>query len=227
MDRNGLLGALALLAVLAAGCQHDVATLFPPGLEPFDDDAMAGAVDAPVAEALVMTDTTDSLVRVYGHGYVFVPVATAWQAAQDPHTLIARCRTNAQAITPNDETGYDLDFLVHYTVNDVLTIEWDDQYRGDVIAVGVGSAQMPGSGSADEPSRTIIKHQKTGGSSFITTSEGTTQMLANADDSVTELQFVEHLGALQQPVDQVRAGMQDEFDRLLATVHGDATPACP
>lgn len=216
---------LAALVCVLASCQHDVTTLFPAGLEPFDDDAMAGAIDAPVAEALVMTDTDATVVSVYGHGYVFAPVADVWMAAQDPQALIALCSTNDQAITQQDETGYQLDFLVHYTVNNILTVEWDDQWRGDVIAVGIGSAQMDGSDGV--ATRAMIKHQKTAGSSFITLSEGTTQLLANADDTMTELQLVEHLEAAEQPVDQVRTGMQREFDSLLAIAHGGSAAACP
>ena len=220
------LGGLAL--VLAAGCQHDVTTLFPPGLEPLADDAQVQAVAAPVAEALVMTNTQDTEVRVYGRGYVFTPVGSVWAAAQDPLALIATCNTNAQGVTQQDETGYALDFVVHYTVNNILTVQWDDQYRGAVISVGVGSGQVLGMGSpGDVISRTMIEHQKTMGSSFITVSEGTTQLLANADDSVTEVQMVEHLSAVEQPLDQVTNGMQHEFDSLLAIAHGGAVTACP
>ncbi len=217
------------LAAATIGCQHDVTTLFPPGLEPLPDDAMAGAIDAPIAEALVMTNTTvDGEVRVYGRGYVFEPVFSVWGAAQTPQALIAMCSTNAQVVTENDETGYELDFLVAYTVNNILTVQWDDQFRGDVISVGLGSDQMNGSGEpGDTISRTIIHHQKTMGSSFITTSEGTTQMFANATDSMTELQFVEHLNAAEEPVDQVETGMQHEFDSLVSIAHGGAVTACP
>ena len=38
-----------------------------------------------------------------------------------------------------------IDFIVAYTVNNILTVQWDDQWRGDVIATGLGSAQMDGS----------------------------------------------------------------------------------
>ena len=122
--------AATFVGGLAAGCQHDVTTVFPSGLEPFDDDAMAGAIDAPIAEAIMMTDTEDTLTRVYGHGYIFEPVATVWAAAQDPNDLLATCTTDAQSITPDDETGYELDFLAHYEVDDVLTVTWDDPVPG-------------------------------------------------------------------------------------------------
>jgi hypothetical protein len=219
------LAALVIVCAGFAACQSNIVTLFPAGLEPFSDDAMAGAIHAPVAEALVMTSATGSETAVYGDGYVFAPVANVWAAAQNPQALIATCSTNDQMITQHDETGYELDFLVSYTVNNILTVQWDDQWRGDVIATGIGSAQMDGSDGI--ATRAMIKHQKVDGSSFISVSEGTSQLIANVDDTMTELQFVEHLKAAEQPVDQVETGMQHEFDSLLAITHGSGVPPCP
>jgi hypothetical protein len=219
---------LAALAILcsAAACQHDIYTLFPPGLEPFDDDDLAANIDAPVAEALVVTHTSGSATNVYGEGYVFAPVKTVWAAAQNPKALIATCSTDQQVVTQHDESGYEMDFIVAYTVNNFVTVQWDDQYRGDIIQTGLGSDATEGD-DGREPSRTMIKHQKVDGSSFISLSDGSTQMIANADDTKTQVHFVEHLAAVESPEDQVQTGMQHEFDSLVSIVHGGTVPACP
>ena len=57
---------------------------------------------------------------------------------------------------PNNDTAYEYSFLVHYVVNNILTVEWDDQWRWGTIQDGTGS----GSAAAFFG---MIKHQKTQG----------------------------------------------------------------
>jgi hypothetical protein len=201
--------AVALLVVVA-GCQSNVTTPFPPGLEPLEDNPVMLTT---VAEGLV-TQTTDSpYVKIYGKGYVLVPPATVWAAAKAPGPNIAACSTDQQDVTENNDSTYEYSFLVHYTVNNILTVEWDDQWRFGTIM--------------DEPFLGMIKHQKTQGSDFIHRSEGTIQILATDDPNVTELQFVEHLDAVSGGVSDVLAGTQHNYDALVAVSHGNPVPACP
>ena len=65
---------VAVLLAVSAGCQSNVKTPFPPGLEPLEDNPV---VLAAVEEGLV-TKTTDSpYVKIYGRGYVKRGMATA------------------------------------------------------------------------------------------------------------------------------------------------------
>lgn len=206
--------SLSLLCFVAA-CQDDISTRFPPGLEPFDDgDAPLDLDDTPTEE-LRTASSDDDFVRAYGRGFVLAPPTAVWAAANDPEVLVAVCKTSSHQITPATEPEYALSFLVHYFVDDIVNVEWDDQWRGDLVA-----------GTLEQPAHFMIKHQKTQGSDFITLSEGTIEIVATADPAVTELRFVEHLEAVSATEADVLAGMQHTFDALVAVSHGGTIPRC-
>ena len=206
---------LPLLFALAAGCQHDVKTPFPPGLEPLEDDVAPYPAD--MSSETLSTSTMDTNYSyVYGRGYVQVDPATVWAAAQSPEPNVAVCSTSSHTVDVNNETQYEYSFLVHYTVNNIVTVQWDDQWRFGVID-GSDAALTFG----------MIKHQKTMGSSFITLSEGTIQVLATSDPNVTELDFVEHLDATQASSADVLKGVQHNYASLVSVSHGGPVAACP
>jgi len=202
--------------LLLGACQGEISTEFPPGLEPFDDDDEPAKLDDARTESLRSRSTSDGMIRVYGRGYVFAPPAVVYAAAHDPQVMIAKCKTTSQGIMFGNEPEYELSFRVHYFVDDILNVEWDDQWRADVIL-----------GTLEAPELVMIKHQKIEGSDFITVSEGTIELFATDDPEISELQFVEHLDAVQGSAGDVLAGMQHNYDRLVAVAHGAAIPACP
>ena len=130
--------------------------------------------------------------------------------------MVAVCSTDEQHITENTEAQYEYSFLVHYVVHNVLTVEWDDQWRYGVIL-----------GTPDDVQLGMIRHQKTQGSDFISLSEGSVQVLATPDPDVSELAFVEHLDAIQGGVTDVLKGMERNYEALVALVHDAPTPPCP
>jgi hypothetical protein len=203
--------ALVLGFVLViAGCQDDISTPFPPGLEPFDDDGAPAELDGTVQEQLTHSSKDSDFIRVYGRGFIFAPVDTVYATAHDPQTMIAACSTTTQTITPDNEPDYELSYLVHYYVDDILDVEWDDQWRGDAVTDAL----------------VMIKHQKIQGSDFITLSEGTVELLSTDDPAITEVRFVEHLDAVSAGEGDVIDGMQSNYDRLLAVAHGEPIPSC-
>lgn len=205
-----------VLAVALVGCQDNISTPFPPGLEPFADDAENQTLDDTVVEALAVKSTDDPMIMVYGRGFLFASPAEAYVVTHDPEVMLAACSTTSHSVEPANEPAYDLSFLVSYFVNDILNVEWDDQWRGDVVT-----------GTLEAPELVMIKHQKIEGSDFISLSEGTVQLLATDDPAITEVRFVEHLDALMASEGDVIAGMQSNFDRMLAVVHGNPIPSCP
>jgi hypothetical protein len=201
-------------AVLAA-CQDDVTTPFPEGLEPFEENPVE--LDDPLTAEMLHAATDDGdTIKVYGRGYVQTSPARLWVLAHQPTAMVAVCSTDEQHITEDTEPQYEYSFLVHYVVHNVLTVEWDDQWRYGVIL-----------GTPDDVQLGMIRHQKTQGSDFISLSEGSVQVLATTDPNVSELAFVEHLDAIQGGVSDVLKGMQRNYDALVALAHDAPTPACP
>lgn len=201
-----------LLLLALAGCQDDVTTPFPAGLEPFEDNIVPARPDGPFDEGL-RTDAreTDGVIQVYARGFVTVPFETLWQAAQSPEPNVSVCKTSSHSVTIGNEPQYDYSFLVHYVVNDILTVEWDDQWRFGRITAELG----------------MIKHQKIQGSDFVALSEGSIQVLATSDPGVSELAFVEHLDAVMAGTDDVLQGVRHNYASLVAVGHGTPIPPCP
>jgi hypothetical protein len=197
------------------GCQHDIVTPFPPGLEPFETNPVPVSV-APYNEKLVTIAVDSSSLHLYGRGYILLPPAVVWPTSKASAPNVALCSTNQQLVTENDEPQYEYSFLVHYVVNNLLTIEWDDRWRFGLVT-----------GTADAPMLAIAKHQKTEGSSFIRLSEGTIQFAATPDPDVTEVAFVEHLDAVSAGDGDLLKNMQHNFDSLVAVAHGGGVAKCP
>lgn len=201
--------AVVLLAL--AGCQDDISTPFPAGLEPFEDNVVPALPDGPFDEQLRTASRSNDYIRIYARGFVQVPVDAMWEAAQAPAPNASECKTSSHSVMVGNEPQYDFSFLIHYIVDDILTVEWDDQWRFGRISDELG----------------MIKHQKVQGSDFITLSEGTIQVLATADPGVSELVFVEHLDAVMAEGRDVLLAVQHNYDALVAVAHGNPIPPCP
>ncbi len=214
MMRN--LVVTVVLVVAAAGCQDNIATPFPPGLEPLEDNLVPVQQGGTYTETLRTDSTNNGEIDIYGRGYVLAAPGVVWAASKNPDANVAVCSTDSQTVTPNNDPTYEYSFIVHYVVNNILTIEWDDQWRWGVIT-----------GTIEAPTFGMIKHQKTQGSSFISVSEGTIQVTATDDPNVTELAFVEHLNAAGGGVSDVLKGVQHNYDALVAVSHGNPISPCP
>ncbi len=208
---------LIVVALLVAGCQHNITTPFPEGLEPLEDNPIPEQTTGPYAEMLTTSSTDSDYVRIYGRGFVQLPPAVVWAATKTPGADVALCSTDQQNITLDDQPQYEFSFVVAYVVNNIVTVQWDDQWRFGTIE-----------GTIDDPMLGMIKHQKIDGSSFITLSEGTIQVTPTADDpNTTELSFIEHLDAVSGGVDDVMKGVQHNYDSIVAVAHGNPVPPCP
>jgi hypothetical protein len=155
------------------------------------------------------------MIRAYGRALVLAPPSVLWAASKMPEAMVARCNTTQHSVTLDDEPQYELSFLAHYVVENILTIAWDDQWRGDVV-----------DGTSDAPGLAMIKHQKVQGSDFIRLSEGSIQLRATDDPAATELWFTEHLDAIGGSADDVLRGMRDNYEAMVALAHEQAIPPC-
>ena len=209
------LSSLLVAAASLAACQHDVATPFPPGLEPLEPDPVPALTGAPTETLATAVDDTN-YIHIYGRGDVLAAPGVVWAGAKSPDVLAAICSTSSHSAIVANEPDYEYSFLLHYVVHDVVTVEWDDQWRFGTIEGTTGS-----------PTLGMIEHQKVDGSSFISRSEGTIQVLATSDPDVTELDFVEHLDSVGASSDDVLRGVTHTYDSIVAAAHGQPVPACP
>lgn len=201
----------ALAAFVLAACQDNIETPFPPGLEPLEDNRVEPLPDGPFVEELRTDASNDEFIRIHARGFVLVPPETMWAIAKNPEPNLSTCRTDERSVMVANEPEYEFSFLIHYIVHDILTVEWDDQWRFGTI----------------DDTLAMIRHQKVQGSDFIRFSAGTIQVLATADPGVTELAFVEQLDAVAATTADVLQGVQHNYDALVATAHGNPIPPCP
>jgi len=215
------LAAAAAAVLLMAGCFGNTTTEFPPGLEPLEDNSVPSRPGEARTETLEMvegrgSDEVDDFVFVHGRGYLAATPALAWALLQDGEMLSSSCRIDAWTVTEGIDPAYEYSFLVHNYVDDIVDVEWDEEWRfGTVLGV------------SEAPELAMVRYQKTYGSELIYRIEGSIQVHATDDPHVTELELIEHLAALGGGASDMRQSMQRRFDSMLALVHGGLPPACP
>ncbi|HVV82376.1 MAG TPA: hypothetical protein VHE35_04825 [Kofleriaceae bacterium] len=215
--RPFLSAALAVaLAAGAAACQDDITTEFPDGLEPLEDNHVPELTGASPLEQLVTLRGEDGYKWVDGRGVILAPPGVVWAATKVPERMVDSCNTDRQTITVGPEPQYEYGFKVHYEVDEVVTVEWDELWRYGTIT-----------GTPSDPSLAMIRYQKVFGSDFITTLEGSIEIVARPDPDQTEIQMIEHLDAFGGTADQMESALKQQFALLVAAVHGNPPPSCP
>ncbi|TNE88904.1 MAG: hypothetical protein EP330_12895 [Deltaproteobacteria bacterium] len=205
------------LVLLLVACQRDVKTPFPEGLEPLEDMAVeapapSGGEDYPETTTSTVGES-DDYNWAHVRGYLHANIADVWELMRsDGPAMADRRDIDAWETTYDVEPEYDLTFVNHVTVNDIITLEWDLTYRGDLAG-----------GDVDAPERYAIRFQKTEGSSLIDLQEGSIVLLAT-DDAVTEFQFIERLKAPQTSTEDPLTYGQDMHETLAVMLAGGAMP---
>lgn len=220
MAGRSLVAAVAVLAgglaAFATGCQDDISTQFPDGLEPLEDNKVPAITGASPLEQIVIQKGEDGYKWVHGRGVLLAPPGLIWSLAKDAERLKSACDTDRQTITLGVEPQYEYGFKIHYEVDQVVTVAWDELWRYGTIT-----------GTPAEPARTMIRYQKVFGSDFITTIAGSIQLLARPAPDQTEIEMIEHLDAFGGSADQMAASMRRRFALLAAAAHGQPAPPCP
>ncbi len=206
------LGAVALLGA----CWGNTTTEFPPGLEPLEDN-LAPAQDGDITETLGFeAGERAAYTWVHGRGYYLATPATIWAAAKDAALMAENCSTPTFTVETTEDPDYELSFVASYFVDDIINVEWDEQWRFGTVV-----------GTPDAPELGMVRYQKVFGSELIQLIEGSIQVLATDDPEVTELALIEHVAAAGGTADDMRLSMQHRFDSVAAVIRGDDRPACP
>ncbi len=218
----GLAGASSLFWVFfLVGCHggdgrgifKDKEVVFPSGLEPLE------ASTAPVPEGegkpeelLLVDGESEDYIWAHGRGYLQTTLEEVWMALQMEEILVDRRAVDEWTFVANVDPGFDASFRVHNVVHDVVTVEFDVDWRMGREQEGQETHEALG-----------VRFSKTEGTAFITLMEGSI-VAWPADEGVVELELVWHLRAVQEKVTHMTGFMKDLFEELRATVHGEALP---
>lgn len=205
-----------ILIVGLLACQKNVATPFPAGLEPLSDctAGFPGGEGAQPEEALATSGEGDGHLYAHVCGYVHAPVETVWEAIQDPDVVTDRRRITEYELVGTDlDPDYDVSFRLHYLVEDILTVEYDVEWRQGVWEYGdQGQVQS-----------VAARFQKVEGSSLIELIEGSV-VLAATEDGHTSFELISHHQSLGYTADELQLKATDLYDSVVAFSHGDPLP---
>lgn len=204
---------IVLLSLLA--CQKTVVTPFPAGLEPLEDCSAGfpGSEGDTPEEARSVSGEGEEHLYAHVCGYVNAPVEDVWEAIQDPDVVSDRRRIAEYSLVERDiDPGYDVSFLLRYVVEDIITVEYDVEWRQ-----GVWEAD-------DEDLLSVAaRFQKVEGSSLIELIEGSI-VLAATEDGLTQFELISHHKSLGYTADDLELKATDLYDSVVAYSHGDPLP---
>ena len=158
----------------------------------------------------VVSGEEDDYDWVHAAGLVDAPVSEVWAAIQVEDVFIDRRQVNEWAVTHDTEDEYDVSFVVHNTVHDVITVEYDTAWRQSQVYV------------TEDSELVAVRFEKIDGTDVIE------RMVASLHleevDGQTRWSFVEHLKALQRGPEPIVIFAEDFFDETVLTLEGEDLP---
>lgn len=209
--------ALAGCAALLSGCFDNVETTFPAGLEPWESPNVAlapeGTPDEPYPEEIVFVRRRwNRAPAVHARAYVQADVATTFAAVRNP--LAGADRRPAVTFTWEDDVDpdYDWSHRSHLVIPDIVTVEFQLTWRSGVVE-----------GTAEDPTITATRWQKTWGTSAIAVLEGSI-VCRRVTDDVTMLEIQYHLEAFGSGHETIENYLRGYFDSIVALAHDRPLP---
>lgn len=149
----------------------------------------------------------------HGRAYIHAPLSEVYNCLQVPEVVVDRRAVDRWSVTLDTEPEYDHSFQTHNSVDDVITVEFDINWRLGVVE-----------GTNDEPRVVAGTFQKTFGTTFISLMRGSV-VARQIEPDVTELELVEHIDAATGGSDPIAQFLRDLFDSLVAHTRGTPLPA--
>ena len=204
---------LCMLAWLV-GCGSSK-TPFPPGLAPLEDNRAEWPAEGAETLSLRLGESDDDGGYTWGHGraYVQQPVERVLDALTTPRVTVNRRKVTAYTVEWDVEPEYTWSYVIHNTVDDVITLEYDLTWRHGVVE-----------GSEEAPSAVGTRWQKTDGSDVIELQRGSVYSWA-VDEETTALEFVLHQRSISDDRAIVSANLDDFFVDIRAASHGEELPS--
>lgn len=215
--RSMLALALALPACKDDGAPDDSPTSpYPEGLAPLGDctaPAPTGTAEEPWPETYELrSDGEADPYWAHVRGYVHASVAETWAALRVAEVNVDRRSAVAWTVEDYEATPYDFAYLLHVTIQDVVEVEMDVEWRHGAIE-----------GSVDAPTEVAIRYDKIDGTIFVPLLEGSI-LLHRVTDEVTELELIQNMQSAAPGLDKLEASTTDLFNEVVLTVHGQPLP---
>jgi len=194
-----------LLASLA--CQRELE--FPDGLAPLEENLAPdpeGEGDWPEELSMVSGDDGD-LHWTHARAYVHASVEAVVAAVEEPEVGVDRRRVAEWDAETLDDPDYDLSYVVHTTVVDLVTVEYDLTWRHGQVDDTVWGTRF----------------QKTEGDALIKLIEGSI-VTAEVVNGVTEVQVIYHLEAPMTSTEDTESFVTDFYASGTAAAHGEPLP---
>jgi len=211
--------SLFAVAGLAFGCNQDIKTPFPAGLEPLEKNKASYPSGGGHPEELScksgFSEDADfgEYTWVHCKTYIRQPIANVYDAFQMPRVVADRRALDEMTVEWDVEPEYDHSFLLHNTVFDIITVEFDVSWRhGALDAV------------TDAPQEVGTRWQKTFGSEVIELLRGSIYTHAVEED-VTGLEIVFHQKSMREDEPLMMDYLRDLQADIQAASGGDDLPS--
>jgi len=208
------------MLVLFCACQEETEPVeFPDVIEPIEEirvEAPAGTSSQPYPEEYtVLSGDEGDYAWVHLRGYIHTDMAQAWTAIRNPDVYINQRNVAEYSVEESSSELYDYIFLVHNRVEDIVDVEFDNEWRHAAV-----------DGTKDAPERVAVRWQKINGTEFIPLLDGSIQILPVADGrkDIVEVQVIEHLGATLDQEANALQYVTDLYERWQLVAHGEEIP---
>lgn len=194
----------------------DTSSIYPEGLAPLAENTAPAPTSTegdPWPEQLsLVSDGEAAPMFVHARGYIQAPVSAVWAALATPEVVVDRRAVGEWTVQEDDPPRYDVGFLLHYVVYDVVTVEFDLQWDQAVVE-----------GTLAAPLQVAARKEKVEGTVFISLMECSV-LLIEVADGVTEVQIVYQLESAMGEIEPAEIYVTDLFASLKAVAHGEPLP---
>ena len=150
---------------------------------------------------------------VHLRGFLATDLDGAWSALRQPEVFIDMREIDDYTIAEVDDPQYDYVYDVHNVVHDILTVEFDVQWR------------HAGEYEEEILKRVGVRWQKVAGTPYIASLQGSVQIIpAQGTEQLVEVQVIEHLTATLDQEDNAIQYVTDLYARWNAIINGDPLP---
>lgn len=217
MKRLHLLIAVAS-SVGLSGCFGDSVTVFPPGLEPLEENtAMAPSTAAnqfPEDITIITGERPTGLNFGHARGFIHAPIDKVWAALRETDVNADRRATDEWTRMEIVNTDPDIShtYIIETVVHDFITARYQVTWRHGVVE-----------GDLDSPETVAVRWQKTFGLALIEVLEGSIT-LQKLDDELTEVSIIERLDAPATDEETISQFLRDLFDESVLFSKGLPLP---